>query len=105
MPEAISIVILILIALLYYKVTIIESSLRKQSDLNQKIDVLLKHFDLKWNSLTDAPIEILDYISQGEIIAATKAYRKHYSVGLKEASDKIGLLAIQLKAKHEQAAK
>lgn len=105
MSETISIVILILIVLLYYKVAIIEANLRKQTDLNRKIDVLLKHFDLKWGSLTDTPEEILDYLNQDKTIAAIKAYRKYYGVGLKEASEKIERLIVQLKEKHEQSTK
>lgn len=57
--------------------------------LESKIDLLLRHADIKYDPLKTLPKDVIDALTAGEKIKAIKLYREMSGVGLGEAKDLI----------------
>jgi ribosomal protein L7/L12 len=70
------------------------SGLPAGAALEQKIDLLLKHFGVEYQPTV--PPEVADLLRQGRKIAAIKAYRERTGAGLKEAKQEVERIAAGL---------
>jgi ribosomal protein L7/L12 len=73
------------IALLYIRLRGVEQQLRRLSRLDAKVDALLSHAGVEFDSYHDVPADVREALERGETVLAIKRFRQATGVGLKEA--------------------
>jgi len=94
MSEQITVVALVLIVGLLVVIAsqnarprLIERRLARLSCVEAKLDILLNHFDLRFDPYRNLPNAVVQAVRSGETIKAIRCYREATGVTLKEAKD------------------
>jgi len=76
-----------LVAAVFARIGALERRLRSLSQLDAKLDALLKHAGLKFDPYGDVPPKVADALRRGEKIEAIKAYREATGADLRHAKE------------------
>jgi ribosomal protein L7/L12 len=79
--------LILLVSLLGGRLSTMELRIGKLARVDAKLDLLLKHFDLKYDPYENLPTAVVEALRSGKTILAIKYYREATAVSLKEAKD------------------
>jgi ribosomal protein L7/L12 len=77
------------VAVVFMRLSSIESRLNRLSRIDAKLDALLKNGGITFDELHDLPADVREALERGETIEAIKRFRQATGAGLKEAKDAI----------------
>src|SRR5262245_58861466 len=83
------VLVAVVVALVFARLSSIESRLNRLSRIDAKLDTLLKNAGITFDELHDLPPDVREAIERGETIEAIKRFRQATGAGLKEAKDAI----------------
>jgi ribosomal protein L7/L12 len=77
----------ILIAVMLFRLSVLEKRVSALAILDGKLDALLKHAGIEYNPYDNLPEDVVQAIQRGEKILAIKHYREATGAGLREAKE------------------
>lgn len=76
-----------LVLAVFARIGSLERRLRKLSQLDAKLDALLKHAGIRFDAYGDVPPKVADAVRHGKKIDAIKAYREATGADLRDAKE------------------
>jgi hypothetical protein len=76
-----------LVAAVFVRIGTLEYRLRRLSQLDGKLDALLKHAGIRFDAYSDVPPKVADAVRHDRKIDAIKAYREATGADLRDAKE------------------
>src|ERR1700743_3414935 len=88
-PAVVTIVLctIVVVAILQLRIEAVKQRVAALSRLEEKVDLLLKNANIKYDPAANLPADVVDAVRRGAKIEAIKRYRQATGAGLKDAKD------------------